>query len=89
LGRSKDNGTQTYLVFDGLDTFTYIEFCGTGVGNANNQFRQFYFDVADILASCNQSNPTLSLNFGSASKIVLELAATGDRKQCSAMENQN
>lgn len=70
---------KTYLVFDGLDTFTYIEFCGKGVGNTNNQFRQYYFDVTDILRSCKRE-PTLSLNFGSASKITSELVVHGDCK---------
>lgn len=68
-----DNATSTWLVFDGLDTFTTIEFCGQFVGTTNNQFRQWKFDVTDILKSC-KSAPTLSLNFGSAPAIANAIA---------------
>jgi beta-mannosidase len=66
-------------VFDGLDTFAYIELCDQPVGNADNQFRQWYFDVSSIVQSCNASEPTLSVNFGSASKIVAAISEHGDR----------
>lgn len=68
-----DNATSTWLVFDGLDTFTTIEFCGQFVGTTNNQFRQWTFDVTDILQSCKGA-PTLSLNFGSAPAIANAIA---------------
>jgi beta-mannosidase len=68
-----NNAASTWLVFNGLDTFTTIEFCGEFVGTANNQFRQWQFDVSDILKSC-KSAPTLSLNFGSAPEIANSIA---------------
>lgn len=74
-----EEDTATWLVFDGLDTFAYIELCDQPVGNADNQFRQWYFDVSTIVQSCNASEPTLSINFGSASKIVAAIAEHGDR----------
>ena len=70
-----EDGT-TWLVFDGLDTFTQIQLCNQTVGNTSNQFRQFYFNITDLVKQCD--SPVLSLNFGSATKIVLELAKTGD-----------
>ncbi|OKL55987.1 hypothetical protein UA08_08773 [Talaromyces atroroseus] len=69
----------TWLVFDGLDTFAYIELCNQSVGNTDNQFRQWYFDVSEIVQLCNTlSALTLSVNFGSATKIAANLAENGD-----------
>ncbi|KAL5429282.1 hypothetical protein PMIN06_012743 [Paraphaeosphaeria minitans] len=58
------NASSTWLVFNGLDTFTSIDFCGEHVAATNNQFRQYYFDVSALLQSCD--SPILSINFGSA-----------------------
>ncbi|KAF4306315.1 Glycoside hydrolase family 2 immunoglobulin-like beta-sandwich [Botryosphaeria dothidea] len=66
------NASSTYLVFNGLDTFTSIELCGQHVAATNNQFRQYYFEVSDILKDC--SEPVLSINFGSAPTIANEIA---------------
>ncbi|KAL9059873.1 MAG: hypothetical protein Q9162_000943 [Coniocarpon cinnabarinum] len=63
-----------WLVFQGLDTFTTISLCNQTVASTNNQFRQFFFEVSDILTSCT-SDPVLSINFGSAVNIVNEIAA--------------
>ncbi|CAL5870672.1 uncharacterized protein PFLUO_LOCUS4912 [Penicillium psychrofluorescens] len=73
----RENGHSTWLVFDGIDTFASIELCGQFVANVDNQFRQWYFDVTDVVKSCKH-DPELSLNFGSASKIVKEIARHGD-----------
>lgn len=67
------NASSTWLVFNGLDTFATIEFCGQHVAATNNQFRQYYFDVSDLLATC--SSPVLSVNFGSAPIIANATAA--------------
>ncbi|GAP92753.2 putative glycoside hydrolase family 2 protein [Rosellinia necatrix] len=74
IDRTADS--QTWLVFQGLDTFVEIKMCDITVANVANQFRQFVFDVSAILPQCT-GDPILSLNFGSASKIVLEIAKTG------------
>lgn len=67
------NAKSTWLVFNGLDTFSSIQLCDQHVASTNNQFRQYYFDVTDILSSC--SDPVLSINFGSAPLIANEIAA--------------
>lgn len=76
MRRSKDSDS-TWLVFDGLDTFATIEFCGQFVGTADNQFRQWTFDVSDILNHCHKE-PRISLNFGSAPQIVDAIAEKPD-----------
>ena len=63
----------TWLLFNGLDTFTSIEVCGQHVASTNNQFRQYYFDVSNILSSCS-STPMLSINFGSSVNISADIA---------------
>ncbi|KAE8151409.1 glycoside hydrolase superfamily [Aspergillus avenaceus] len=63
----------TWLVFDGLDTFATVEFCGEHIASTNNQFRQYAFDISQVLESCDE-DPTLSINFGSAPNIVNAIA---------------
>jgi beta-mannosidase len=70
---SSANGSSTWLVFNGLDTFATIELCGQHVAATNNQFRQYYFDVSNITASCD--SPVLSVSFGSAPIIANATAA--------------
>ena len=65
--------TQTWLLFNGLDTFTSIEFCEQPVASTINQFRQHYFDVSALLSNCTL--PTVSINFGSALLIADQIAA--------------
>ena len=73
------NTSRTFLLFDGLDTFTEIRLCDQHVASTNNQFRQYFFDVTDILGSCE--DPTLSLNFGSAADIALDIANEPNQEQ--------
>ncbi|RAL17317.1 beta-mannosidase mndA, partial [Aspergillus homomorphus CBS 101889] len=68
-----DDYDSTWLVFDGLDTFTSISFCGHFVGSTDNQFRQYIFDVSSILKQCD-GDPALSIEFGSAPRIVDAIA---------------
>lgn len=72
-GLDTSSSTQTWLLFNGLDTFTSIEFCGQPVASTNNQFRQYYFDVSTLLSNC--TSPLLSINFGSAPMIADQIAA--------------
>ncbi|KAL1998178.1 hypothetical protein VTN02DRAFT_6714 [Thermoascus thermophilus] len=67
-----NDADSTWLVFDGLDTFTTIEFCGQFIATTDNQFRQWSFDVSDALKQC--TTPVLSINFGSAPNIVNAIA---------------
>ncbi|SMR42887.1 unnamed protein product [Zymoseptoria tritici ST99CH_1E4] len=68
------NASSTWLLFNGLDTFTSISFCGRHVASTNNQFRQYWFDVSEILSSCNETDRVLDINFGSAPTIADEIA---------------
>lgn len=70
---SLDNYDSTWLVFDGLDTFATISFCGQQIASTDNQFRQYAFDVSTALGSC-KGDPVLSINFGSAPNIVDAIA---------------
>ncbi len=65
----KSDSSSTWLLFEGLDTFTSISFCGQHIAATNNQFRQYYFDVSAIMKLC-PTDPVLSINFGSAPNIV-------------------
>ncbi|KAF7377988.1 Glycoside hydrolase family 2 protein [Mycena sanguinolenta] len=69
--------TDTYLVFQGLDTFAHITLCNEVVGDTNNMFRQYIFDVSTILHGC-RTTPELSINFGSAENISHALSASPD-----------
>ena len=68
------NASSTFLLFDGLDTFTSISFCGEHVANTDNQFRQYFFDVSNITRKCAPSDRVLALNFGSAPLIANAIA---------------
>ncbi|KAF7587182.1 hypothetical protein BBP40_007645 [Aspergillus hancockii] len=70
----QNDAESSWLVFDGLDTFTSVEFCGKHVASTDNQFRQYSFEVTQILKDC-EGDPVLSINFGSAPKIVDAIAA--------------
>ncbi|KAI1644202.1 glycoside hydrolase family 2 protein [Daldinia loculata] len=74
-GLSKEGGLTTFLLFNGLDTFANISLCSKSVANTNNQFRQYFFDVTDILSGCSSDSPELLVEFGSAPRIANELAA--------------
>lgn len=63
----------TWLLFDGLDTFTSIDFCGKQVAITNNQFRQYAFDVSRLMHNC--TSPKLSIEFGSSTEIANAVAA--------------
>ncbi|KAI0113164.1 glycoside hydrolase family 2 protein [Daldinia grandis] len=74
-GLSKEKDVATFLLFNGLDTFANISLCSKSVASTNNQFRQYYFDVTDILSGCSSDSPELLVEFGSAPRIANELAA--------------
>ncbi|KAJ6598177.1 family 2 glycoside hydrolase [Mycena vulgaris] len=70
--------TSTYLVFQGLDTFAHITLCNQVVGDTNNMYRQYIFDVTAILHACHMPAPQLAINFGSAVNITHALSAGSD-----------
>lgn len=64
---SNTSNTATWLLFNGLDTFADISFCGEFVSKTDNQFRQYYFDISEIAARCTSTtNPELRVDFTSA-----------------------
>ncbi|KAI1141502.1 glycoside hydrolase family 2 protein [Hypoxylon sp. FL0543] len=73
-GLSKEGNVSTFLLFNGLDTFADIRFCSQPVASTNNQFRQYFFNVTDILSGCDSSSPELQVEFGSAPRIVDDIA---------------
>lgn len=68
------NASSTWLLFNGLDTFTSISFCGHHVASTNNQFRQYWFDVSSFLRDCKPEDQVVKINFGSAANIADEIA---------------
>ncbi|KAK2611974.1 hypothetical protein QQS21_001939 [Conoideocrella luteorostrata] len=67
--------TETHLLFNGLDTFANISFCGQYVASTNNQFRQWRFNVTDLWARCSQPGaPELKVDFRSATEMATQLA---------------
>ncbi len=83
--RTKDKSLSTWLVFDGLDTYSTIKFCDQIVATTDNQFKQWYFDVTSVLAGC-QSEPVLSINFGAIPAIINKLNASGIESKRTAVE---
>lgn len=65
----------THLVFNGIDTFSNVSFCGQHVGSTENQFRQYIFDITDILSNCTgTAPPSISVELGSAPAIAEQTA---------------
>jgi len=74
---TSNSTTNTWLLFDGLDTFASIELCGRHVASTNNQFRQWWFDVSDVVdEAClgGDGDAVLSMEFGSAPRIADAIA---------------
>lgn len=57
---------KTLLVFYGLDTIANITVAGHPVAWVNNQFRQYIYDVTDLLASPSPHDTNLTVAFESA-----------------------
>ncbi|KAL3430301.1 glycoside hydrolase superfamily [Aspergillus tetrazonus] len=64
----------TWLVFEGLDTFATVTFCGHNIASTNNQFRQYAFDVSSALKECT-GGPVVRIDFASAPHTVDAIAA--------------
>lgn len=62
-------------MFNGLDTYAGISFCGQYIANTDNQFRQYVFDVSDALSSCKSAEPELIVNLGATPNISAVIAA--------------
>ncbi|KAL3465970.1 galactose-binding domain-like protein [Aspergillus heterothallicus] len=64
----------TWIVFEGLDTFANVSFCGRHIASTDNQFRQYAFDVSKAMRECNGA-PILTIDFASATITVNAIAA--------------
>ncbi|KAL7949241.1 glycoside hydrolase family 2 protein [Trichoderma barbatum] len=73
--RQNSNDLASYLVFNGLDTYAAVEFCGEHIANADNQFRQWVFDISEVLAACTAPQPQLTVKFGATPNISAAVAA--------------
>ncbi|OAA59140.1 glycoside hydrolase family 2 protein [Niveomyces insectorum RCEF 264] len=51
-GLGQNTTAHTYLLFNGLDTFANVSFCGQHVATTDNQFRQYRFNITDHVAAC-------------------------------------
>lgn len=78
LNEPRDHSLETHLVFDGIDTFANITFCGQHVGTVNNQFRTYTFDVSQVLHHCSRS-PKVKLDFTSSVSVS---SAANETYQC-------
>ncbi|KAL3471534.1 glycoside hydrolase superfamily [Aspergillus californicus] len=68
-----DEYESTWLVFEGLDTFATINFCGRYIASTDNQFRQYAFDVSSTLKDC-VGRPVINIHFASAPRTVERIA---------------
>ena len=75
LYRDDSKNLETHLIFNGLDTYAAVQFCGYQIANTNNQFRQWTFNVTDELLSCKTTKPQLDVLFGATPNISATIAA--------------
>ncbi|KAH8890148.1 glycoside hydrolase family 2 protein [Thozetella sp. PMI_491] len=64
----------SFLLFNGLDTFADISFCGHPVAKTDNQFRQYFFDVTNIAQNCTSTAPELRVLFASVPAAAIGIA---------------
>ena len=73
--------TSTWLLFDGLDTFADVFFCDEYVSSTENQFRQYHFDISEIVTKCNSTTtPELRVDFTSAVAMAEYLSSLPDQE---------
>ncbi|OAA57193.1 glycoside hydrolase family 2 protein [Cordyceps fumosorosea ARSEF 2679] len=75
-GLTKDESLSTWLVFDGLDTYSTIKLCDKTVATTDNQFKQWLFDVTSVVNDCDGEG-VLSINFGAVPAIINKLNGSG------------
>ncbi|GJE92630.1 glycoside hydrolase family 2 protein [Phanerochaete sordida] len=64
--KKESKSEKTLLVFYGLDTIANITVAGHPVAWVNNQFRQYVYDVSDLLAAPSSHDTNLTVTFESA-----------------------
>jgi beta-mannosidase len=70
---ARKDSNSSWLQFNGLDTFADIYLCEKHVASTDNQFRQYYFDVSEIVRTCTKGLD-LKIDFGSAAEIAKGIA---------------
>jgi beta-mannosidase len=73
--RQRSSDLTTHLVFNGLDTYGGIEFCGQHIANTDNQFRQYVFNISKALSSCKPLEPQLIVNLGATPNVSAAIAS--------------
>jgi beta-mannosidase len=68
-------------VFDGLDTFATVRFCGRTVASTSNQFRQYTFDITYAVQNCN-SSAGIDIEFAPATAAAVSAAQNGSCPLC-------
>ncbi|KIM78863.1 glycoside hydrolase family 2 protein [Piloderma croceum F 1598] len=72
---------KTLLVFYGIDTIANITFAGHPVAWVNNQFRQYVYDVSDLLKSIGEGDSNLTVALESAYHYGLNVTSRPDAEQ--------
>jgi len=81
ISSPQSNTSSTFLLFNGLDTFANVSFCGQHVAYTDNQFRQYFFNITDVLSTCNDtSTPELHILFHSAPATAEAIANLPDQE---------
>ncbi|KIP03456.1 glycoside hydrolase family 2 protein [Phlebiopsis gigantea 11061_1 CR5-6] len=74
----KESSEKNVLVFYGLDTVANITVAGHPLAWVNNQFRQYVYDVTDMLASPSAHDKNLTVAFESAWLYGLNVSSRPD-----------
>ncbi|KAI8587063.1 glycoside hydrolase family 2 protein [Geranomyces variabilis] len=81
------NYRKAYLVFEGFDTACNISHFGQHIGIANNQFRQWIFDVTPLVHKNKNPKGNLTIQFQSAVRYAGEVAARSEQFPPQAIAN--
>ncbi|TDL26125.1 glycoside hydrolase [Rickenella mellea] len=74
----KSSNQKTLLVFYGLDTTANITLAGHPVAWVNNQFRQYVFDISNIVSKATKGSMNLTVDFESAYYYGLNVSTRAD-----------
>ncbi|THH07222.1 hypothetical protein EW145_g3531 [Phellinidium pouzarii] len=78
---TNDSSLKTLLVFYGIDTVANITMAGQPIAWVNNQFRQYIYDVSDILSNFSNiaaGDNNLTVSFEAASAYGLNVSTLPD-----------
>ncbi|KAI0753266.1 glycoside hydrolase [Daedaleopsis nitida] len=78
LTQHLSDDSATLLVFYGLDTVANVSVAGHSIAWVNNQFRQYVFDVTDLVSNPLNNNTNVTVAFESAWLYGLNVTARPD-----------